>query len=50
MDDPEQTKAGLREAYHRLLGLDFDILLMAHGDPVVGGAREELATFAGRAS
>lgn len=47
MDDPEQTKAGLREAYGRLAAeLDFDVLLLAHGDPLVGGAREALAAFA----
>jgi hypothetical protein len=43
MDDPEQTKAGLRDAYGRLLAaLDFDILLLAHGDPVLGGAKQAL--------
>ncbi len=43
MDDPEHTKAGLRVAYGRLCAdLDFDVLLLAHGDPVVGGAKDEL--------
>lgn len=48
MDDPEQTKAGLRSAYRRLLEADpeFDILLLAHGDPIVGGAKEALTAFA----
>ena len=45
MDEPEETKRGLREAYGRLLDLDFDVLLLAHGEPVVGGAREALRTF-----
>jgi hypothetical protein len=45
MDEPEQTKQLLREAYRRLLELDFDLLLLAHGDPVVGGGREALAAF-----
>ena len=45
MDEPEQTKRGLREAYHALLELDFDLLLLAHGDPVVGGARDALREF-----
>jgi hypothetical protein len=45
MDDPEETKQGLRDAYARLLGLDFDILLLAHGEPVVGAAREALRAF-----
>ncbi len=30
MDDPDQTKVGLRDAYRRLLDLDFDLLLLAH--------------------
>jgi hypothetical protein len=49
MDDPEQTKAGLREAYRGLLELDFDLLLLAHGDPVVAGAKDELRAFVERA-
>ncbi len=47
MDDPEQTKAGLRAAYRRLLELDFDLLLLAHGEPVVGGGRDALRAFVG---
>jgi hypothetical protein len=45
MDEPEQTKQGLRQAYRALLGLDFDLLLLAHGDPVVGDARDALRAF-----
>jgi len=45
MDEPEHTKRGLREAYRRLLDLDFDLLLLAHGEPVVGGARDALRAF-----
>jgi glyoxylase-like metal-dependent hydrolase (beta-lactamase superfamily II) len=45
MDDPEQTKEGLRAAYRRLLDLDFDTLLVAHGEPVVGGAQAALREF-----
>ena len=47
MDDPEETKAGLRDAYRLLLDLDFDLLLLAHGDPVVTSGKEALRTFAG---
>ena len=47
MDDPEQTKAGLRGAYGRLLELDFDLLLLAHGDPVVSGGNAALRAFVG---
>jgi hypothetical protein len=49
MDDPERTKAGLRDAYRRLLDLDFDGLLLAHGDPIVRGAKDELYAFLERA-
>ena len=45
MDDPEETKQGLRDAYAQLLELEFDVLLLAHGEPVVGGAREALRAF-----
>jgi hypothetical protein len=45
MDEPEQTKQRLREAYRRVLELDFDLLLLAHGDPVVVAARDALAAF-----
>jgi hypothetical protein len=45
MDDPERTKAGLREAYGRLLELDFELLLLAHGAPVRSGAKAELRSF-----
>jgi len=43
MDDPEETRAGLRRAYGSLLDeLEFDHLLLAHGNPVVGDAEEQL--------
>ena len=45
MDDPERDKAGLRAAYERLLELDFDLLLLGHGDPAVGDAKEQLGAF-----
>ena len=45
MDDPEQTKAGLRDAYRRLLELDFELLLLAHGEPVTADAKEALSAF-----
>jgi hypothetical protein len=48
MDEPEQTKSGLRDAYGRLLELDFDVLLLAHGDPLVGGAKDALRAFISR--
>lgn len=45
MDDPSRDRAGLRAAYERLLDLDFDLLLLTHGNPVIGGAKEQLRTF-----
>lgn len=49
MDEPEQTKRRLRDAYRGLLDLDFDVLLLAHGEPLAGGAKDALAQFAGAA-
>ena len=44
-DDPEGVKAGLKEAFTRLLSLDFEHLLLAHGLPVVGDGKERLREF-----
>jgi hypothetical protein len=45
-DDPEAIKAGLRDAFARLLAEeDFDGLLLAHGDPAPRGGRAELERF-----
>jgi glyoxylase-like metal-dependent hydrolase (beta-lactamase superfamily II) len=46
-DDPEGVKAGLRSSYSRLLDRDFDNLLFAHGDPLIGGGKAALRKFAG---
>lgn len=46
-DDPEAVKDGLRTAYRRLLDLEFDHLLLAHGAPIVDNGREALAAFVG---
>jgi hypothetical protein len=47
MDDPEDTRVALKEAYAGLAAdLEFENLLTAHGVPIVGGAREELRNFA----
>ena len=48
LDEPDDTKRRLREAYTRLLDLDFDTLLLAHGAPVVGGAKDALWGFTER--
>jgi glyoxylase-like metal-dependent hydrolase (beta-lactamase superfamily II) len=45
MDEPERTKRELRAAYARLLDLDFEILLLAHGAPMLGGGRSALRAF-----
>lgn len=47
MEEPERTKRDLKDAYRRLLELDedFELLLLAHGDPLVGGAKEALEQF-----
>jgi hypothetical protein len=45
-DDPEEIKSGLRESFRALLELDFDSILLAHGQPIVGGGKEALREFA----
>jgi hypothetical protein len=48
-EDPEQVKRGVVAAYRRLCDeLEFDVLLMAHGAPIVGGAKQVLREFADR--
>jgi hypothetical protein len=45
-DDPEAVKEGLRAAYGRLADeLEFETLMMAHGNPVIGAARDTLRAF-----
>jgi hypothetical protein len=45
MDEPEKTKERLLNAYRGLLERDFDSLLFAHGEPLVGGGRAALKGF-----
>lgn len=47
MDDPEDTKQGIVDACRGLLERDFEFehLLFAHGEPVVGGGRAALEEF-----
>jgi hypothetical protein len=45
MDDPRRTRQGLIDAYTRLLELDFDVLLLAHGDPLADGGKDALRAF-----
>lgn len=47
-DDPEGVKRAIRESYRRLLDEPFDSILLAHGDPVVGGGKEALREFVER--
>jgi hypothetical protein len=44
-DDPETIKQELTEAFRGLLERDFDNLLFAHGDPVIGGGKAALREF-----
>jgi glyoxylase-like metal-dependent hydrolase (beta-lactamase superfamily II) len=52
MDEPEQTKQGLLRSFERILGeAEFDHVLFAHGEPVLGDGRaqlEELVAIGGR--
>ena len=47
-DDPQEVKRGLLAAFRRLLELDVEHLLPAHGDPLVGDGRERLREFVER--
>src|SRR2546423_1725654 len=44
-DDPEGVKTGLTDAFRGLLERDFEDLLFAHGDPIVGGGQAALRRF-----
>lgn len=45
-DDPEAVKRKILERVTDLLDEEFDHLLFAHGDPVIGGGKELLRAFA----
>jgi hypothetical protein len=42
---PERVKEGLKDAFRGLLLRDFDHLLFAHGDPLIGGGKAALRKF-----
>ena len=44
-DDPESERREMLESLRRLLDVDFDHLLLAHGNPVVGDGKRALADF-----
>jgi hypothetical protein len=44
-DDPARTKDLLRTGYGRLLDLDFDGILFAHGTPITEGGKDSLRAF-----
>jgi len=47
MDDPEQDKADLKRGFGELADqLEFDVLLLAHGNPYPSGGRDALRRFA----
>jgi hypothetical protein len=47
-DDPETVKAGLIDAFGGILTRDFDHLLFAHGEPLIGGGKAALRDFVKR--
>jgi hypothetical protein len=47
MDDPERDKADLKRGFGELADqLEFDVLLLAHCDPIPSGGRDALRAFA----
>jgi glyoxylase-like metal-dependent hydrolase (beta-lactamase superfamily II) len=47
-DDPEEVKTKIVERTSALLEEDFESLLFAHGDPVVGDGKAQLRAFCAR--
>ena len=47
-DDPSAVRARLRESLRGLLDLDFDHLLFAHGEPLIGGGKAAMREFVAR--
>ena len=45
MDEPERVKAETATALERLLELDFDAVLLAHGEPIAAGGKQALRDF-----
>lgn len=46
-DEPERVKRELAQAFRTLIDdREFDHLLFAHGEPVIGGGRDALGAFA----
>lgn len=45
MHDPERTKSGILDSLRRLCELDFDALLLAHGEPQAAGGKQALREF-----
>jgi hypothetical protein len=44
-DDPEAIRSGLLDSFRRLVELDFDGMLLAHGEPIAPGGKEALRRF-----
>jgi hypothetical protein len=45
-DDPPAIKAGIRDAFLRICrNFNFDHLLFAHGEPLVGGGKAALQRY-----
>ena len=45
MGDPQKDKRGIIESLKPLLELDFDAVLVAHGEPLASGAKDDLRRF-----
>jgi hypothetical protein len=45
MDEPDRVKPQTTAALERLLELDFDAILLAHGDPIPSGGKDAIRRF-----
>ena len=48
-EEPQAIKSDLVEAFRALLTIEFDHLLFAHGDPLIGGGKAALRAFVEKA-
>jgi hypothetical protein len=45
MGDPRRDKEAMMDSFRGLLARDFDHLLFAHGEPMIGGGRKAISDF-----
>lgn len=44
-DDPDEVKRGLVKSFREIIKRNFDSMLFAHAEPLIGGAKKALRRF-----